>query len=192
VDGDELEVGERRGYDRRMPVGAVPEPTAEAMHEIGHVPGDGRAEDERAIGVGQAVLTGAILAGPQHRVDVVEHPAVDLADRLLVDREVGPLGDLVHEGERLPHREDFEGVLLAQPRRTHQNLLHLEVVEAVALDACGAVDRAHPGAVAEPFLVPRIEAEVAEQPAQPLEALDTLAELFLAQSVVHVCLLVEE
>ena len=87
---------------------------------------------------------------------------MDLANDPLVDDELWVQCDLVDEREGRAGREHLERVLLARMRKALEHLFDLKVVQAVALDPCRAVDRAHPGPVSEPVAVARVEPRLAK------------------------------
>jgi len=110
---------------------------------------------------------------------------MDLAYEPLIGVYATTPGDVVGERERVPSREYFADVLLAEGRRFLQDFFNLEVAQAVPLDSRCPVDRSNPRAMPEPFLVLRIEPEVVKEPPQPLNVLERLREASRGDVVVH-------
>lgn len=143
---------------------AVAQPRAEPMHHVRNVTGQRGREAEVAVRIADPVLTHAVLAGTEHRIDVVEHPAMDLADDPLVDPERRIGREVVDERERGARGQDLQRVLLRGRRQALKHLLDLEVVQAVPLDPGRAVDGANPRPMAEPVPIARVETQVGEEP----------------------------
>jgi len=172
--------------DRWMPtVGTRSKPASETVHQVGNVAGHRRCEDQVPVRVSDPVLALPVLTGSQHRVDTLEDTPVDLPDRLFVDAQPTARRDLVHERERVTRGNDLERVLLPTRPPALEERLDLQVIETVPLDTGGPVDRPDPGAVPEPLLVPRVEPEVVQQPAEPFDALGARCQRTLVEPVVH-------
>src|SRR5688500_13154147 len=148
--------------------GTTAQPNAEAVHHVGHVTRESGREDEVPFQITDPVLAGAELAGSKHRVDVVYHPFVDVADHTLIDPLLRIGRDLIDERESGTCGKDLERVLASRRGELLEDLLDLEVAQAVPLDPRGSMDRADPRAVPEPLSVSGVETEIGKEPPQVL------------------------
>jgi hypothetical protein len=170
MDADELEMCECRGNGSRPAIAAAPQPDGKLTHQGGHVARRRCREDHVALSVSDRIRSAAVRTGRKEWVNIIEHEGVDVPHEPLVERDLLVARDLVDEAERLLSREDLERVLSRDGQsRADEDVLHLERVVTVPLDAGGAVDRADPSAMAKPLGVLRIERQVLEEPSTLLE-----------------------